>query len=108
MMATLMRLAIVGAAAAATTGCLTTPGGGASVREIITDPPGAMVTLESGGSCETPCTIKLDRPQKARIAKAGYVTVTAVIAPGGGKVKIPLELAAASTGVDATALPELD
>ncbi|MEZ5892203.1 MAG: PEGA domain-containing protein [Parvularculaceae bacterium] len=101
-----MRLVVV-LAAFALSGCMTI-GGGASTRNIITEPPGALVTFENGATCETPCTVKLDKPQKIRVAKAGFVSTSVVISPGGGAVKVPLELAAASEGVDTEALPELN
>ncbi|WDI31130.1 PEGA domain-containing protein [Hyphococcus flavus] len=84
-------------------------GGAGDKLNLQTDPPGALVEIEGVGSCETPCTIRLDSPQKARIAKAGFVTQYVVLNPSARKeVVVPLELAAASDEVDATALPELD
>ncbi len=88
-------------------GCLTMPGGTTTLL-VNTDPQGALVAIDGVGECETPCTIRLDGPKKARIAKAGFVTKTYVLSPSGRDVTIPLELAAASDDVDTTALPDLD
>ena len=88
-------------------GCVTL-GGGSSTLLVNTDPQGALVTIDSVGECETPCSVRLDGPKTARIAKAGFVAKTFVLSPSGREVTIPLELAAASEGVDTTALPDLD
>lgn len=89
------------------TGCMTI-GGGSSVMLVNTAPQGALVAIDGYGECETPCTIGLDAPKKARIAKAGFVSKTFVLSPGSREVTIPLELAAASEDVDASALPDLE
>lgn len=99
-----MRILLTILTAASLTGCLTTGG----VREVQTDPPGARLVIENYGECETPCTVKLSRERKARIAKAGYVTREVMIGPGGGRLIFPLELAAATDNVDAETLPDLD
>ena len=88
-------------------GCVTM-GGGASTMLVQTDPAGALVAIDGVGECETPCRIRLDAPKKARIAKAGFVSKEYMLSPGKSEVTIPLELAAASDDVDATALPDLD
>lgn len=88
-------------------GCLST-GDGARTVDVLTDPPGAQLTIEGVGACETPCTVKLDRPRQARIAKAGFVSTTVTLTPDRRALTIPLELAAASDDVDAVALPDLD
>ena len=88
-------------------GCLTMPGG-TSTLLVNTDPQGALVAIDGVGECETPCTIKLDGPQNARIAKAGFVTQFVTLNPSRKPATLPLELAAASKDVDTTALPELD
>ena len=88
-------------------GCVTV-GGGTATRMIVTEPPGAVLTIDGAGECETPCSVKLAGPLRARIAKAGFVATTVTLTPGRGDIVIPLELAAPSTGVDTTALPELD
>jgi len=99
-----MRIILIGALMIPLSGCLTTGG----VREIRTTPPGALVSVENFGACETPCTVKLDRERHIRVAKAGYVTQNLTIGPGRGAVKITLELAAASKDVDAQALPDIE
>ncbi|WP_375205870.1 PEGA domain-containing protein [Hyphococcus sp.] len=88
-------------------GCMTI-GGGASTLMVKTDPEGALLAIDGVGECETPCSVRLDGPKQARIAKAGFVSKTYVLSPGKNEVTIPLELAAASDDVDATALPDLD
>ncbi len=88
-------------------GCQTIGGAGDTLT-LQTTPPGALVTIEGVGECETPCTIKLDGPQNARIAKAGFVTQFVTLNPSRKPATLPLELAAASKDVDTTALPELD
>ena len=94
---------------AALGGCQTLFGGGGQVLNVQSDPPGALVVIDGAGQCETPCTVKIDSPKKARVSKAGFVTQYVTLSPGGkGNVVIPLELAAASDDVDATELPDLD
>lgn len=89
-------------------GCQTF-GGPGDILNLQTDPPGALVTIDGAGECETPCSIKLDGPQNARIAKAGFVTQYVTLNPSSQKqVVVPLELAAASEEVDEAELPELD
>ena len=85
-------------------GCLTTGG----VREVRSNPPGAFLSIEGFGTCETPCTVKLDAPRQARISKTGYVAQDVVIEQGILPMTVTLELAAASTDVDAVALPDID
>ncbi|MEO1137602.1 MAG: PEGA domain-containing protein [Pseudomonadota bacterium] len=87
-------------------GCLSA-GGGARTIDVLTDPPGAQLTIEGVGVCETPCSVKLDRPRQARIAKAGFVATTVTLTPDRRALTIPLELAAASEDVDADELPHL-
>jgi len=100
-----MRAMLTAAVAIALSGCLTSGG----MREIRTNPPGALVTIDGYGECETPCTVKLDEPRYARIAKAGYVAKTYLIEPGRGPIELPpLELAAASDDVDTTGLPDIE
>ncbi|WP_428409374.1 PEGA domain-containing protein [Hyphococcus sp.] len=88
-------------------GCVTM-GGGSSMLLVQTDPAGALLTIDGVGECETPCRIRLDGPKKAKIAKAGFVAKDYMLSPGKSEVTIPLELAAASDDVDATALPDIE
>jgi hypothetical protein len=83
-------------------------GGGSSMLLVQTDPAGALLTIDGVGECETPCRIRLDGPKKAKIAKAGFVAKDYMLSPGKSEVTIPLELAAASDDVDATALPDIE
>ena len=102
-----MRLIVSLFAIAALGGCQTF--GGGDLLNLQTEPPGALVVIDGAGQCETPCTIKLDGPKKARIAKAGFVTQYVTLNPSRKKqVVVPLELAAASEDVDRTELPELE
>jgi len=102
-----MRRFLMASSAALLGGCMTIPGV-STVQMVNTDPQGVLLTIDGKGECETPCTVKLDGPQKARLAKAGFQTITVTLAPGKSEVTIPMQLAAASTGVDSTELPELD
>lgn len=83
-------------------------GDGARNVSVITDPPGALLTIDGFGECETPCTVKLDEPRRARLAKAGFVAQTVTLGPDRSSVTIPMKLAAASDDVDAATLPDLD
>jgi hypothetical protein len=84
-------------------------GGGAkpTIALISTVPPGALVTVEGFGECQSPCTVELDAPRNVTIAKAGYNPHRFVLTPGKKKVEITLELSAPTTDVDETELPEL-
>ena len=99
-----MRMLLMGFAVLAAGGCMTTKG----ARMIKSDPPGALVTVEGFGECETPCRITLDTRREVTVAKAGYKAQRFGITPGGRSVMVVLELAAPTDDVDAIALPELD
>lgn len=83
-------------------------GAGARNVTVVSEPPGAVLTVEGAGECETPCVVRLDGSKKARLAKAGFVAMNVVLTPDKRTIAIPLELAAPSGDVDSTALPELD
>lgn len=103
-----MRIIIIAALSClALAGCVSI-GDSARTLDVITDPPGAQLTIDGVGTCETPCTVKLDRARQARIAKAGFISTTVTLTPDRRAVTIPLELAAASEDVDAVALPDLN
>ncbi len=103
-----MRLVFGVLAAAMLGGCQSVSISGDKLR-LQTDPPGALVVVAGAGECETPCTIRLNEPQRARIAKAGYVTRYVILNPSRRKqVIVDLELAAASEDVDAVELPALE
>ncbi len=96
------------AAALALTGCQTLAGGsGTTLTMISTTPAGALVTVEGFGTCETPCTVEIDKPRNIIIAKAGYDTQRLVLLTGRRKLDVVLKLSAPTTGVDETELPEL-
>jgi hypothetical protein len=80
----------------------------AGLREIRSDPPGALVTIEGYGECETPCTVRLDVNRNVTIAKAGYVTQRLTLTPKGPPLSVALELAAPAGDVDTQALPEIE
>lgn len=109
-----MRYFLAAPALALASGCVTNDlnfsgiGGGARNVNVVTEPAGALLTVDGAGECETPCVVRLDGPKKARVAKAGFVAMTVTLTPEKRTVAIPLELAAASSGVDSAALPELD
>lgn len=101
-----MRIVFAGLAALATGGCFLTTKSG--VREIVSNPPGALVTVEGFGECETPCTVRLDERRRVTVAKAGYAAQRFFIAPKGPPVEVTLDLAAPTGDVDAEALPEIE
>ena len=86
-------------------GCLATSG---NMRTIESTPSGALVTIENYGTCETPCTVKLDGRRNVTIAKAGYKAQRFAIDAKGKPVRVKLELAAPTGDVDAQTLPEID
>lgn len=100
----MLRIMIIATAALSLGGCLTMGG----VREIRSNPTGAYLSIEGFGSCETPCTVKLDGPRQARLARIGYVTQDIIIEPGIRPLTVTMVLAAASEDVDALALPDLE
>ncbi|GJL94584.1 MAG: hypothetical protein DHS20C05_09890 [Hyphococcus sp.] len=85
-------------------GCASSGG----MRTINSTPPGALVTVEGYGECETPCTIKLDGSRHITVAKAGYKAQRFYISPDGQPVEVILELAAPAGEVDETSLPAID
>lgn len=58
----------------AMTGCATITRGTTESYVVLSDPPGANVTLSSGETCTTPCTLekKRNEPFTVNIAKDGY------------------------------------
>ena len=100
----------IAAAALALSGCQTLAFGEKSATTltmVTTTPPGALVTVEGFGQCETPCTVEIDKPRNITVAKAGYDTQKHVLLPGRKKLELTLQLSAPTTGVDAEELPEL-
>jgi len=94
--------------ALALAGCQTLGGGsGTTLTMITSEPPGALVTVEGFGSCETPCTVEIDEPRNIVVAKAGYEPERLVLLQGRRKLNVVLKLSAPTTGVDETELPEL-
>lgn len=106
-----MRCLLAAPVLALASGCVT-DGLGAGPRarnvNVVTTPPGAVLTIDGAGECETPCIVRLDGPKQARLAKAGFIAMNVVLTPDKRTIAIPLELAAPSGAVDAAALPELD
>ncbi|MGE0408914.1 MAG: PEGA domain-containing protein [Amphiplicatus sp.] len=94
---------------AAAGGCatLTALSDSAPITAVVSTPPGALVTVEGYGTCETPCTISLDAPRIISIAKAGFKPQRFQIRPGAKRVAVELELAAPTTKVESGALPDL-
>jgi len=101
-----VRTACYAAMTLSLTGCLTLMGGGGI--EVETLPPGALVTVEGVGECESPCSIKLSQPRRVTIAKAGYKPVHLRVTPETDDFTIELTLAAPTEEVDTTTLPDLD
>ena len=105
-----MKIAITAACVAAVIagpGCKTFGGGGPTIVQVNSEPAGALVRVEGFGECETPCTVEVDKPRRAQVAKAGYNPKQIMLEPGKRKVTVTLELSAPTTGVDETELPEL-
>ncbi|MEE2691744.1 MAG: PEGA domain-containing protein [Pseudomonadota bacterium] len=103
MLRALMVLVLLSAA-----GCKTLGGGPSSTITLIeSDPPGAQVTVEGFGECDTPCRIEIDKPRMVKVAKAGYLAQRFQIVPGKKRVDVKLELAAPTKNVDSSELPEL-
>ncbi|MCB2114482.1 MAG: PEGA domain-containing protein [Parvularculaceae bacterium] len=97
-------------AAAALPGCQTLNvfgGSSSTIVRVSSEPEGAVVTLDGYGSCETPCTVEIDKPREAKIGRAGYNSQNVTLTPGKRSVKVTLELSAPTTKVDETAMPEL-
>ncbi len=87
-------------------GCMTLFGD--NVISIDSVPPGALVTVEGAGECETPCTIQLESARRVTVAKAGYKSVRIMMEPDANDVIVALSLAAPTEDVDAVALPDLE
>ena len=104
----MLRVLTIGALALAA-GCKTLTGGApaSTITLINSDPAGAEVTIEGFGECVTPCRVEIDKPRAVKVAKAGYLAQNFQITPDKKRVDLKLELAAPTTDVDATALPEL-
>jgi len=103
-------LPILAIAALALSGCKTLDFGGdktATVVTVVSTPPGALVTVEGFGECETPCTVEIDKPRNITVAKAGYDAQKMVLVPSRRTVEVLLKLSTQTTDVDATELPEL-
>ena len=78
-----------------------------SIVRVETTPAGAVLSIAGFGECETPCTIAVDREREAQIAKAGFKPQTVVLKPGAKTLAVALELAAPTTAVDETGMPEI-
>jgi hypothetical protein len=63
---------------AGATGCATITRGTTEAWTVQTEPTGAQVTLSTGETCTSPCTLKLKRklPFTVTLLKQGYVKVT--------------------------------
>lgn len=78
-----------------------------SVVTISSVPSGAEVQIEGFGTCATPCNVEVDRPRNITVAKAGFLAERFQIVPGQKDVALTLKLAAPTTDVDRTTLPDL-
>ncbi|MEG3177496.1 hypothetical protein U1872_14735 [Sphingomonas sp. RB3P16] len=63
------------------TGCATVTRGTKQKFEIVSQPPGADVSMTTGQSCVTPCKLKLKRKAgfTATISKAGFTPAQVVV-----------------------------
>ncbi len=107
-MGKIVHLASIIALALPSTGCLTILGTGGNTIDVETTPPGATVTLEGFGECQTPCSIQLEQRRRVTVAKAGYKPVRLSVPPDSRDISILLELAAPTEEIDSTTLPDLD
>ena len=100
----LMRILLAGAG-----GLLAACGtvGKAKVTEIVTVPPGALVTVEGYGECTSPCTVGLDAPQTVLIAKEGFRAQRLELKPGKSRVEVTLELVAPTADVEEGKMDDL-
>jgi hypothetical protein len=85
--------------------CETTPSN--TLVRVETTPPGAVLSIDGFGECETPCTIEIDREREAQLAKAGFNPQKIILRPGVKTLAIAMELAAPTTTVDEASIPEL-
>jgi hypothetical protein len=76
-MNTYLRVGVALLAATSLSACATVIRGTKQKFEIVTAPPGADVSLSTGVTCVSPCTLKLKRKYgfTATISMAGYQTV---------------------------------
>lgn len=102
------RIGVYCAAALASAACAGGFGAPSGLRTIASTPPGALVTVEGFGECETPCTIKVDQERNVTVARAGYEAQRFVVGPTGGDIDVQLELAAPAGAVEDGELPSLD
>ncbi|MEL6360049.1 MAG: PEGA domain-containing protein [Pseudomonadota bacterium] len=93
--------------AAATLSACQTLSGQNTIAEISTVPSGAQVTVEGLGSCITPCTVDVTKTRRVAIAKAGFLKEERVLEAGQRRLALDLQLAAPSTDVSETSLPDL-
>lgn len=105
-MRSLFRIIGCAAVASSLSGCMTLFGD--NVISIDSVPPGALVTVEGAGECETPCTIQLESARRVTVAKAGYKSVRIMMEPDANDVIVALSLAAPTEAIDTTELPDLD
>lgn len=99
-----MRVFAVIILASALAGCASS---GVRRAEVVTLPEGAVVRVEGFGECISPCTIALDAPRTVTIAKTGYKAQRIVVRPGERRVRVELDLAAPTTAVEESEIPEL-
>jgi hypothetical protein len=78
-----------------------------TIVRVETTPAGAVLSIAGFGECETPCTIEVDREREAQIAKAGFKPQTVLLKPGAKTLAVTLDLAAPTTAVDETGIPEI-
>ena len=68
---------------------------------LASDPSGATVRLSDGRSCQTPCTVPLEAPVTATLAKAGHRAETVTLQPEQrGTIMVTLPPAGRATGVE--------
>ena len=88
----------------AVTGCMTT---GSKIVSITSDPTDALVRVDGFGECNTPCSVEVDAPRSALVAKAGFEAQKIILSPKRARAHVVLKLAAPTEDVESTTLPDV-
>ena len=100
------KIAIV--AAIVLTGCQTTGPNGGTLISVTTKPADAQLTVEGYGACQTPCTVELQKPRRATLAKAGFQKEEILLHTDRRRVHIPMRLSAPTEEIETDTLPDLN
>ena len=101
----LLKSFCAGAALLAVSGCVTP---GQDFLVIESDPTDAQLKFPDGLTCTTPCPVTLAEDLNVTVAKAGYISAEYFLPAGQtGRVILRLDLAAPTTEVEESDLPDL-